>query len=336
LTSKDSKIAVVGGGPAGAFCAYLLSRAGFSVVLYEAAQKVQRKVCGEYLSPSASRLFESAGLPDFLSDRFPAIEGILFHVPDGRIVEARFPEQEGRLCHGYALDRVVMEEALLKAASEAGAEIRMGCKVRSLRREAKGWELLLETGEKNNCGILIGADGRHSVVAKELGLHLKYATPRIALHCFIPGKMRDARFGEMYFYGDGAFLGLNASPAGHINFSLVCEADHAKKKNGAKGAIAHYLNQSHDLRDRLAWNESLPIHSTYPVNHSVSNFIDHRAVLIGDAGGLYDPLTGEGIYLALWSASCLAIQLIRMKEEGSEEVDFYLKKYARLKTRHFR
>jgi 2-polyprenyl-6-methoxyphenol hydroxylase-like FAD-dependent oxidoreductase len=331
---KDLRIGVVGGGPAGGFCAFLLRQAGFPVVLFEAAPKVERKVCGEYLSPAASKLFEQAGLPNFLSERFPPLDGIIFFTPDGREVKTHFPRMEGRPSQGYALDRVAMEEALLNLSREAGAEVRMGCRVRSVKRREEGWELLLETGERVEADLLIGADGRRSLVAKSLQLDRNRTSRRVALHCFLPGALPEPRYGQMYFFEDGAYLGLNASPAGTVNFSLVCDVSQIKKIGSPEKVVAHYLSQAPSLQEVVSWQESIPVHTTYPVHHSVKRSFDRRAALIGDAAGLIDPLTGEGIYIALWSAFHLTEQLKRMGDE--ESVESCLQKYAELKERNFR
>lgn len=333
---EDISIAVVGGGPAGGFCAYLLSRAGFQVILYEGSEKVERKVCGEYLSPAASQIFERAGLPNFLSALFPPLDGIIFFTPLGLKIKTNFPSVAGSRYQGYALDRVLLEEELLRQCRAAGAEVRMGCKVRSVQRESEGWKITLDTGQEERSDLLIGADGRRSLVAKTLHLHRDRLTPRVALHCFLPGELPEPRYGQMHFFSDGAYLGLNSSPAGTVNFSLVCDISQIKKIGSPEAVVGHYLHASPRLKEILEWRMPIAVTTTYPLHHSVSRCFAHRAALIGDAAGIIDPLTGEGIYMALWTASCLAGQLTEMKANGGDDADHYLKKYAKIKNRSFR
>jgi len=333
---KDFRIGIVGGGPAGAWCAYLLTRAGFSVTLMERGAKVKRKVCGEYLAPAATHLFEQAGIPDFLSGRFPTLSGIDFHLPGNMRVPADFPEIAGRPCLGYALDRVVLEEDLLNLGRRNGADIRMACAVRSLERAEQGWKLRLETGDTESFDLVVGADGRHSLVAKSLGVHRDVRKPRVALHCFLPGKLPEPGRGRMYFFEDGAYIGLNASPAGNVNLSLVYDLPTLKKLGDPRQALAQYLDKSEELSGLMRLEKNTPVYSTYPVNHSVIRCHGPDAALVGDAAGIIDPLTGEGIYLALWSANCLADQLQKIDDLNSGQVATALRNYARVKEETFR
>src|SRR5207245_5676067 len=61
-SGRDCDVLVVGGGPAGATAAALLARAGFSVLLCDAATFPRHKICGEYVPPSASRSFARLGV----------------------------------------------------------------------------------------------------------------------------------------------------------------------------------------------------------------------------------------------------------------------------------
>ena len=300
---------VIGGGPAGGLTASLLAAAGWRVLLTEAHSKLPARVCGAYLCPAGVALLERLGRLDSLTGGCRALEGMILHAPDFRRLVTRFPRVPGLPGHGLALDRPGFDERLLAEAVSAGAVVRMGVRLVGGQCEDGGWSLTFADGSRERTRLLVGADGRKSMVARLMGVDLPPPRRRVALHADVAALVPAPPFGEMHVFADGSYAGLNNLTPGTVNVSTVCNAE------VLRGVAPHrYLNSrieaSPHLRGRLEPVQGpQAVGATFPATHAVRSVIGPAAALVGDAGGFIDPLTGEGIYMALWMAAALSERL---------------------------
>lgn len=311
---KPVDIIIVGGGPAGGMLAWSAARAGFSVILCEAHAVLPERICGAYLCPAGVRLLAELGVLDRLTGGCRELQGMIMVSPEGRSVQACFPREGHALPHGLALDRPGFDLRLLELSREAGAEIRMGARVKSFQRRGAVWEVELMDGTRLGSGLLVGADGRKSVVARLLGLNQPPRRTRAATHIDLPTSGPLPPFGQMHVFEDGSYAGLNPLAPGRVNVSFVCRPE-ALKEHGAAG----WLNRR---RKESALGQQIPevgpgakFGTTFPATASVSSPVGDHAALIGDASGFIDPLTGEGIYTALWSARALIAALVDCRND---------------------
>src|SRR5579871_546534 len=179
-TQARADVIVVGGGPAGASVATWLARAGQEVVLLDRARFPRDKACGEFLTPAACRLLCDMGAWEaVLAAGARPVARITLIAPDG--TQARHTPEEA----GYALRRTVLDRVLLEQARQAGVVVREGFTARTLCRDAEGRVTGVtgqtdagESGaEEMRARLVIGADGAHSRVARQLGL--ARALPRL-------------------------------------------------------------------------------------------------------------------------------------------------------------
>jgi flavin-dependent dehydrogenase len=329
---------IVGAGPAGSLTAWRLALAGFRVVVLEASERIGRKVCGEYLAPSGVRLLGRLGLEPWLAGNFRTVKGMKLAAPSGRIVETRFPAHGGRASVGYALNREAFDRGLLELARAAGAEVRMGFRVRELALVDGAYSVCGSDGVHCHGRLLIGADGRRSIVARRLGLSVEQKPSRVALHCYLQARRPGSHRGEMHILPGGTYVGINPVEAGLANCSVICDASWLKAHAGPRGAVQAVLAHSPALSASFVPPPAdAPIRATYPITHRVRDCIAERAALVGDAAGFIDPLTGEGINNALWMADALSEELIAARDEGRLEAPRgALRRYARRKRRLFR
>jgi 2-polyprenyl-6-methoxyphenol hydroxylase-like FAD-dependent oxidoreductase len=330
IRRTDDEVVVVGAGPAGALTAYLLARQGRRVMVLEAAAEVERKVCGEYLCPRGVELLEELGLRGLAAGR--ELVGMRVVSPDGRVLTPSFPSRSGRASRGLALNRQHFERGLLELASAGGATVRMGRRVRALERTARGFELRVDHAagaEAYRASLVVGADGRRSAVARTLGLRLPVPCDRVALHGHFHHSERNSHRGEMHLLADGAYIGVDPTGQHEVNMSLVLSARRLRALGGTREALQHHLSAARDYHARYGpFPQAARLRAVSPVAHRVAACAVPGAVLVGDAAGFVDPLTGEGIYYALWGAYALAQSLAGVRLSDPSAVKAALRRYA--------
>ncbi len=328
-------ILIVGGGPAGGLAALLLAKAGRAVTLIEAQPVLGERVCGGYLCPAGVALLNSLDLRAELTPRMRPLKGMILVAPNQKHLQTRFPAGTRYPDIGISLRRPDFDNALLRAAAKRGAKIRLGARLQSVIRASNGWHARLADGEAISPRLLIGADGRKSHVAKSLGLATAPWQDRVALHLDTPSRTSTEPYGEMHVFPDGTYIGLNPIDAHSFNVSALGNPAELRNTTTA-GFINQRIHTSTMLRERIA---SLPaaakVRATFPAAAGVRNVVADNAALIGDASGFLDPLTGEGIYQALWTAQALSKE-VSGAWETDKELNAALRRYALERRRQHR
>ena len=247
-------------------------------------------------------------------------------------LETHFPETDSIPDHGLALPRPALDEAFLDLGREAGAAIRMGARPKKVERYSGRWRATLLDGETINARLLVGADGRKSFTARMLGLSLPPQRSRTAVHVDCASLHAPPPFGQMHVFDDDTYIGLNPITSERVNFSIVCDP------NALRGLeVVEFINDHIARSPHLsALLHPLPANAkpgaTFPTSSRVRSAATHDAALVGDASGYTDPLTGEGIYGALWTADAL----VRALTDGWGDLPRALKRYADLRRQQQR
>jgi flavin-dependent dehydrogenase len=248
------------------------------------------------------------------------------------VLTASFPPRGNRPSRGLALNRQLFDRQLLELAAGAGATVLMGHRLRSLERTARGWQVQIEHSrgvEVRRATLLVGADGRRSVVARALGLRQEVARDRVALHGHFHRSERNGNRGEMHLLRDGSYIGVDPTGDHEVNVSLVCSASRLRELGGPRGTLQRYLSMAGDYQARYGpYPQEAALRAVSPLTHRVSAAIAPGAALVGDAAGFVDPLTGEGIYTALSGARALADALAGATAFDSPGIDAALLRYT--------
>lgn len=298
-------VTIVGAGPAGSIAALVLARHGLRVRLVDRAHFPRPKLCGDTLNPGALALLaplvdvaplRAVGLP---------IGGMRLSGPGGVQVVGRYPAG----VTGLSVTRAHLDAWLVRHASAAGATLEDGVLVRGphLRDDGvAGVAMATASGPRvHPSRLVIAADGRASTMARACGGAQTPATPRRwALGAYahdVDGV--DPAYGEMHVRG-GHYLGIAPVAGGLTNVCLVLPRDRASAAVADPwAAIRRAIDAEPLLRGRFerARLASPPV-VLGPMALDVPRSGMAGLLLAGDASGFVDPMTGDGLRLAIEGA----------------------------------
>ncbi|HEX9243307.1 MAG TPA: FAD-dependent monooxygenase [Anaeromyxobacter sp.] len=303
---------VVGGGPAGlAFAAHAAGR-GLDVLVLERREGPLDKACGEGILPAGVRALAPLGV----LERIPAEDRATLRAirwVDPAAGEARLALPEP---FGLAVRRTALSAALLARAREAGAEVIQGAAVARHRREGGAVVVAGPFGEARG-RLLVAADGLNSPTRRREGLDLPARAPRrygLRRHYAVAPWSEDVEvhFGpraEAYVWPAGparvgvAFLYEPGAPSDPRRIELGTSGEAAFHTGGPLGGLEAFPAIA--ARVAGAPEASAP-RGAGPFDQAARARIADRLVLLGDAAGYVDAITGEGLSLAFGCAADLA------------------------------
>ncbi|HEX9402191.1 MAG TPA: FAD-dependent oxidoreductase [Anaeromyxobacter sp.] len=297
MTGRVRDVVVVGGGPAGLAFAAFTARRGLDVAVLERREGPLDKACGEGLLPAGLRALAPLAVLDLVpaEDRssLAAIRWI-----DASAGEARLALPPPG---GVAVRRTALSAALLARAREAGAEVIQGAPVVRHRREADA--IVAEApGLEVRARVLVGADGLNSPTRRREGLALPpHAPSRYGLrrHFAVAPWSGDV---EVHF-GEGAEAYVWPAGQARVGVAFLYEP-------GASGDPRRLLERFPAVARRVAGAEEVSApRGAGPFDQAARARVADRLVLLGDAAGYVDALTGEGLSLAFGCAADLAALL---------------------------
>ena len=280
MTTYDTDLLIVGGGPGGLATALYAHQQGLSVIVAEPRVTPIDKACGEGLMPGGLAELTSLGIdPPGLPFR-----GIAY-LSEHRRAEALFEGGPGR-----GVRRTTLHSALAASAKEQDTEW-ISTRIKSVRQDAHG-----VTAAGVRARWLVAADGLHSTVRRDVGIGARVGWPR--------------RYGVRWHFSVPAwseFVEVHWSPRGEAYVTPV-EPD-----------LVGVAILSRQLPD-LAWFPRLAQHlrgasrgqprGCGPLRQVVSRRVAGRVLLLGDAAGYEDAVTGEGINLAVKQAGAAVKAII--------------------------
>ena len=276
---------VVGAGPAGSVTAYHLAEAGASVLLLDRARFPRDKPCGGGLTYRAIR-----ELPIAVD---PVVEDVVDKFEFGFRYRHRF-ERRGASTIILMTQRRRLDAFLAEQAAAAGAEFRDGAKVTAVDPAGS----VTVGGETIRASVVIGADGVNGVAGRSLGLDTSYRYG-VALEGNVP-----YRYARAKRYRGRAVLELGVVPGGYG--WVFAKGDHVNV------GVGGWESEGPRLRDhlrRLCAAHDIPEGEVgslrgyrLPLRRPQDALVRGRALVVGDAAGLVDPLSGDGMYEGFVSA----------------------------------
>jgi geranylgeranyl reductase family protein len=326
----DADVIVVGSGPAGATAACDLARRGHDVVLLDRKSFPRDKPCGDGVPPGGIEILNDLGMREKIrAAGFYPVYGIRIGSPSGRTWETSFrPKRDGAefyIAPRERLDSLIHDHAVESGATFVQASVKNvvfdGSRVVGVRAVVAGRDAEL------TARVVIGADGATSAVSRALQTGGKPPDRQraVAIRTYINGIATLPNRVEFYFYkrfvpGYGWVFPLGSDRA---NVGVIMRVDRLRKSGMAledlleeflaMPALAHRLRPGYTRHAVAAWQLSngspRPVQRAYP-----------GALLVGDAAGLVDPLTGEGIHNALASGRMAADVAAAAVEKGDSSL----------------
>ena len=296
--AQTPEVVVVGAGPASSWAAFRLARAGIRVVLVDGSHP-REKPCGGGVTGRALALVDGAINAAQLPSRRITAARFVDTTSDGRPQSIAVPLDDDAL---VVASRMEFDGLLLAAACQAGAEL---IRARALDVTSTAGGFVVHTGESRIAAQrLIGADGANSLVRRRLARPFPRADLSIATGFFAQGATSGDVIVELAADPPG-YMWSFPRP-GHLAVGICAQADAGVTASDLRGRARRWIYQMGlDPGARLE-PYSWPIPSLTADGYRSLTVSGPGWFLTGDAAGLVDPITREGIYFALRSAEFAA------------------------------
>ncbi len=322
MTSMSERdVIIVGAGPGGATTAAALAQKGYDVLLLDRHDFPRDKTCGDAVPAGAIELLWRLGMREKIAksvergELYP-LEGMLLVSPRGHELHAKFNHgKEGS--DSYVAPRIYFDALIQEHAVDSGAQfcqaqakapIVENGKVVGIRAQVNG------SVKEMRARLIIGADGVTSVVSRHLRPKQEQHNDghrAVALRAYIEDIEEIPKEVEFYLYKDilPGYAWIFPIGNNRANIGLGMRLDHFRKKKYNLEKMLQDFLEMPAIKKRLLRGGQLRDVATWQLNFGSQKDMQHvfdGAILVGDAAGFINPLTGGGIHNALVSAELAA------------------------------
>jgi geranylgeranyl reductase family protein len=307
-------VIVVGGGPAGSLSAYHLAKAGLKVAIVDAKTFPRDKACG-------------GGVQQRASHRIPfewksVVRGTLDGVEFSYGLRHRFQKTYSHPLV-YSVLRTEFDELLLQNAISAGATLNAGERVNAVTRNGPDVLTIQTDHHQFRARFVVGADGANSVVGRNLNSRANFFW-QVALYCEIPeAYVNGCAFERSRMRIDWGSLPSGYAWAfpklGYINVGVGCPVAIGRY---LRPYLSTFLQTEQILKPGAESRLRFSGHQL-PTLTPRTKFSGGHVLLVGDAAGLVDPFTGDGISQACHSAEVAAGTLLSNWDDAQSAESIY-------------
>ncbi len=315
-------VAIIGAGPAGSSAAYFLARAGFKVLLLDKATFPRDKTCGDGLIPRALPILAEMGILDAVMPRGWKLDKLEVSSPSGRTVQFSIPPLPNAPNYAVVIPPLLHDNKLLQQAIAAGADFRGGVHVRGLLTDANGVSVQVEQGsttETIRATLAVVATGASTALLSSIGIPAPKPNIVAARAYFediqsLPPHFQ-FRFDGVVLPGYGWVFPTSPTSANiGAGFIRTGKREHHQS---TQTAFNNFI-QSPTMKTLLSGAEQVGALKSFPIrtDFATARTFAERVLLVGEAAGLVNPLTGDGIDFALESGKIAAQHIGHMLRLG--------------------
>lgn len=333
----DCDVLIAGGGPSGSGLAFHLASKGYKVIVADAETFPRDKVCGDGVSPIALAELQQMGITQ--TEKFARANEIkqvgLFIKNDKVIISLSKPEHLP--FHARIIPRIELDYWIYNAAKSVNAVYIESARVTSFSIKPGVAIAELKQGQKKfslKAKMIVGADGSSSTIARQVnGNSPDNEFQLLGLRSYYedvngPTDRVDIYFSEESF--PGIFWMFPKGPAGaNIGMAMVSKTLPTKPSH-VKELLINHIHHNKDIRERVGEGKMTGKIQGWPITfyNKKSKITGQRIALVGDAAGLINPLSGDGIQYALLSARWASETIIHclQKNDFSEQALYAYRK----------
>lgn len=311
----DYDVAIVGAGPGGSAAAYYLAERGLGVLLLDKSEFPRDKTCGDGLTPRAVGALRDMGVLGSLLSVGQRISGVEVYGPDGYVTVAPIPAQEGFPTPMLVVPRMALDDVMRRRAVERGARFDGGVLVSQVERDDRA---VVVGGTRRGRPVSIRA--RMAIVATgastRLLARLRLLPPKprmmLAARAYYDGTAAlcdriQIRFDGVPLPGYAWVFPLSARSA-NVGVGYFPPGLRARRRPANSRAAFDAFVSGRSMAGTLAGASRRGPVKGYPlrVDFPDAPTSGEGVVLVGEAAGLVNPLTGEGVDYAIESARIAA------------------------------
>ncbi len=317
-------VVIVGAGPGGSSTAYHLASAGLEVLLVDRQMFPREKICGDGLTPRALTEISRMGLLDAVQKSGNSLDRIRITGPGGFAFEEAFPVIRRQPAKLVVIRRFVLDNLLLRRAISAGAhffsEVKVtgvDCTERLLRIRAKAGKRVRYFSAR----IVVMAVGANTRLLSRLGIAARKSQQIIAARAYFSGirelpRVIQASMEQVPMPGYGWVFPIGNDSA-NVGVGYWQSPSALKPRHSAREAFVRFAGSSSvgGLLKNAVQDGKI---KSYPlrIDFATAKTVQDRILAVGEAAGLVNPLTGEGVDLALESGRMAAEHIRGMFAQG--------------------
>lgn len=321
-------VIIVGGGLSGLINAILLARAGLSVQLIEKKTYPFHRVCGEYISNEVKPYLESLGLyPHEINPSF--ISHFELSSVSGKTANSKLG------LGGFGISRYALDAYLAEQARDSGVEIVEGTKVKEINFFDNRFELNTSKGVYK-AQFVIGSYGKRTQLDSYMRRDfMRYRSPYMGVKYHIKID-RPYDTISLHNFRNG-YCGISQIENGLFNLCYLSHRNNMRGFNDVPSMEEHVLLENPKLRE--IWSEAAFVFEKPLVINEISfakkTAVENHILMSGDSAGMITPLCGNGMAMAIRSASLLSGLLIVAFESGKIDRRVIETRYTDLWNRQF-
>jgi geranylgeranyl reductase family protein len=294
-----------------------LASAGAKVALVDRDAFPRDKVCGDGVSGRGVAILERIGLRHWM-EPFLRPKALRLKSPDGKPLDGR-AEPGDDYCYGRLIPRRLLDEKLVHVAVDAGAKLIQKTRIVAIESSDGKIRAIAEEDELE-AQLVVVCDGSHAPITHQLGL-AHGRSQMLAIRQYLAGDMGPADRMEIHFERPVLpyYSWLFPIGDGRVNVGTAVSISQARKRGiHLKETLTKFISDPKATQGRLARVEPLGPMQGHPLRVQFGSTRTHtdRILVAGDAAGLVNLLSGEGIAPAMESGDLAAQHAMRALEAG--------------------